>query len=208
MVRARRRTASQYAVANRRVTAKARLEALLDSGADESDEALAALVGCKITTIKDYRQEWQRRNGICGQRLRIPPDAERELIALRNDGLTFPVVAQAVEEQFGIHLTAAQARTIYRSGSRIGALAPIPAVVDAEDLPLETQSGLMWCLSVKPPRGQWVKKHQNTCDVCPLRDRCEQSLTDPLWYCACERPLVWEVPEASSPATSSSPTTD
>lgn len=95
------------------MTAKGRLEALLDDGIDEPDEALAEKVGCKISTIKDYRQEWQRRNGVCGQRLRIPPEAEVEIIALRNDGLTFPLVAQAVNEQFGIRFTATRpARSI------------------------------------------------------------------------------------------------
>lgn len=176
------------------MTAKARLEALLDDGATEPDEALAALVGCAASTVNAYRIEWQRRNGICGQRLRIPPAAEVEVIALRNDGLTFPVVAQAIEEQFGITLTADQARVVYRSGGSLAARAPIPAEVDAADLPLETLSGLMWQLPVTPPRGYRGAKGWTTCcDVCPLRPSCERSLTDPLWYCGCERPLVWEV---------------
>ena len=138
------------------VTAKARIEALLDDGVDEPDEALAALVGCAVTTGNTYRQEWQRRHCICGQRLKIPPAAE----------------------------------------------------VDACDLPLETSSGLMWQLPVIAPRSPRAIKGWSSCDVCPLRPQCERALTDPLWYNGCERPLVWEVPQLSSPTTCSSATTE
>ncbi len=179
------------------MTAKGRLEALLDDGATETNETLAALVGCAISTVKSYRIEWQRRNGICGQRLKIPPAAEVEVIALRNDGLTFRSVAEAVREQFDIDLTAAQAAKVYRSGGSVAALAPIPAEVDADDLPLETLSGLMWRLPVEPLRRPRGVKGWTTCGVCPSRPRCERSLTDLLWYCGCERPLVWEVEQLS-----------
>lgn len=177
------------------MTAKARLEALLDSGVDEPDEALAEMVGCKASTIKAYRQEWQRRNGIYGQHLQIPLAAEVEVIALRNDGLTFPIVAQAIREQFGISLTADQARTVYRSGGSVSVPAAVPAEVDAADLPLATCSGLMWQLPARPPKGQRVKRHQDLCDVCPYRPRCARASADPTWYNGCERPLAWEVPQ-------------
>lgn len=176
-------------------TAKARIEALLDSGIDEPDEALAEKAGCATSTANAYRIEWQRRHRICGQRLRIPPEAEVEVIALRNDGLTFPAVAEAIREQFDIGLTADQAATIYRSGGSLAENAPIPAEVDANDLPLETYSGLMWRLPIKPSRIGKNKRGWSTCDVCPLRSECARTLTDPLWYCGCERALVWEVPQ-------------
>ncbi len=175
------------------MSAKAQVEALLDAGVNEPDAMLAQRVGCAASTVKAYRQEWQRRHGVHTQHLQIPSAVEVELIALRNDGFTFPVIVEILHEQFGIRLTVPQAWTVYRSGGSISVPTPVPAEVDADDLPLATCSGTMWRLPFKPPRNGRNKQGWSTCDVCPLREQCERSLTDPLWYNGCERPLAWEV---------------
>ena len=161
-------------------SARALAAALWDGGDERGDAELAAELSVTTQTLRAYHQKWNRDNGIRSGR-KLPNEIVVAILEMRNcAGMTFPAIARAVEEDFGISVSAEHIRKCYYRGVTMGTGKPVDVVV--EELPLATFSGVVWMVP---------ETLRGSCDDCRHRTAClslAPGLTLP-----CERPLDLEM---------------
>ncbi len=181
------------------MTYRAQIEALLAAGAYPGDAEAAAQVGCTEITAEDYRQRWQRANGVQHENESgiMPPDAVDLITEARTEGLSWREVAREVNEVYGLNVNAEQCGGVYRRhGYKKLTLGPNIDYLGAYDwsattlvpmytFPLETSVGVMWDERITPPKypRSKVNRYKTTCDFCEYREYC---LSHPNDICRCE----------------------
>ena len=189
-------------------TYRAQVEALLATGTYPGDAQAAALIGCAEVTAQDYRQCWQRANGVQHENDSgiMPRNVVEFIFDLRNDDkLSYKEIARLVNEihgaYYGIRVTPGQCGHVYRrhgytkpASSRnidyLGSYAWGDAVlIPLYTFPLKTTIGVMWDERIIPPKYPRIpaNKYKDTCDFCPYLEYC---LSHPGDVCRCE--TAWE----------------
>jgi len=153
---------------------------LWDEGDARDDAELAAVLGVTTQTLRGYHQRWNREHGTYGGR-KLPDEIVVAILEMRNHaGMTFPAIAEAVEEDHGYSVSAEHVRKCYYRGVATGTGKPID--VREEDSPLATFGGIVWTVP---------QIMRGSCDECRYRATCPS--LPPRAMLPCERPLDLEM---------------
>ena len=172
------------------MTYRAQIEALLAAGAYPGDAEAAAQVGCTEVTTEDYRQRWQRANGVQHENESgiMPPDAVDLITEARTEGLSWREVAREVNEVYGLNVNAEQCGDVYRRHGYKKPRSSPNVNPDEVSFPLRTVVGTMWGPKIEPPRFQHRSgQYKTACDFCPHQAHCRAHPRD---LCRCE--TAWE----------------
>lgn len=160
-----------------KLTAKIRLRALWDDGDTRDDRQLAEAVGCALHTVQTYHREWKREHK--EHKGYLPDRVVIEIVALRNDGFSYPTIVDIVAEEFGVVLKSDRIGQIYREGMGTSTIEVVEITED--DVPLMTVGGIVWEVPIGVSR----------CRSCLVKERCDKCDIDD--FLPCEKVLRREL---------------